>query len=102
MKVYERRAGSPYKWIFAGVLFLLAMTFTMTEVYGFNYPYQTSHGSGGSTQVEPAHNSNHVDQATYCAPDDNPGEVPEPTTLLLLASGLGLVALRKNRQLESK
>ena len=104
MKVYERKAGSPFKWIFAGILFVLAMTFTMADVYGFNYPYQSGQKPAITQPAEQHHDNGSLDGTDGCPPNDNPGEVPEPTTLLLVAGGLGLAALsmnRKNRQLES-
>jgi hypothetical protein len=101
MKVYERKAGSPFKWIFAGILFVLAMSFTMTDVYGFNYPYQSGQKPALTLPADQHHTSSSTDGTNSVPPSDNPCAVPEPTTLLLVAGGLGLAALRKNRQLES-
>jgi hypothetical protein len=103
MKVYQRQAGAFGKWIFAGMVFILAMTFTLSEVSGFNYPYTPKNDNGGYHQYQGG-NDNH----TYADgkhhrdnPDDRnnpPCAVPEPGTFMLLASGLGLALLSRTRK----
>ena len=78
MMIYMRNNRHRVKWILAFVVFVLVMTVTFDDVYGINTdrtdqqpPDYVDHGSTGTSP---------------------PPEVPEPATLILLASGL--VALR--------
>ena len=104
MKVYERRASSPFKWIFAGLLFLFAMTFTMADVYGFNYPPKSHDNNDPNGCIQPNYDGNHHhadggDHDNKFPPDNNqPTAVPEPTTLLLMAGGLGVAAWYRSRK----
>ncbi len=105
MKVYKRKETSPFKWVFAAIVFVMALTFTLAEVNGFNFPNRPgdgdkdgkNHQNHGNLQFD-AEGCNHHQS---CPPDsttNNPGAVPEPTTLLLMAGGLGVALLRKNRK----
>lgn len=76
MMVYMRNNNYQLKWLLAFVIFILVMTVTFDNVYGTNTDQQqpTDYVDHGSTATSP------------------PPEVPEPATLILMASGL--VALR--------
>jgi hypothetical protein len=100
MKVYERRAGSPFKWIFAGLVFVLAMTFTMAEVNGFNCP-PAGNKDDASKQGTVQKNHDGRDgrsDGDHQRVDPPPSAVPEPTTLMLMAAGLGLALWYSNRK----
>ena len=75
MMIYMRNNRHRFKWMLAFVVFVLVMTVTFDDVYGVNtdrqFPDYVDHSSTGTSP---------------------PPEVPEPATLILLASGL--VALR--------
>ncbi len=75
MMIYERNNSYRFKWMLAFVVFVLVMTVTFDDVYGIN------------TDQQPPDYVDHGSQGT-----SPPPEVPEPATLILLASGL--VALR--------
>jgi hypothetical protein len=75
MLIYTRNNGHRVKWILAFVVFVLVMSVTFDDVYGVDTDQQLP---------------DYVDHSSAETPP--PPEVPEPTTLILLASGL--VALR--------
>ena len=95
MKIYQRRSPQPMKWFLAFVLFCLVLGWTMSDVYGFDWSQRPCHGNehhGEGNEV-----STHGDHHT--STDHNPASpVPEPSTLMLLASGLGAGALMLRRK----
>ena len=75
MMIYVRNNSYRFKWILAFVVFILMMTVTFDDVYGVDTDQNVSnYADNNSPETSP------------------PPEVPEPATLILLASGL--VALR--------
>lgn len=107
MKVYKRKETSPFKWVFAAIVFVIALTFTLAEVNGFNFPNRPGDkdrdNKDGHSRYDQQFDRDGNDHHHYCPPDstnNNPGAVPEPTTLLLMAGGLGVALLRKNRKAE--
>jgi len=71
MIIYMRYNRHRFKWILAFVVFILVLSVAFDDVYGVNTDQHT----------------------TYYADNDSPEtspppEIPEPTTLILLASGL--------------
>jgi len=95
MNFYQRQSSQPLKWVIALLVFVVAMCFTMTDVYG-NPPSGRIDGSNADRSTDGASGSSGL------ATNDNPDAstaVPEPTTLVLLASGLGaLYAARRFRK----
>lgn len=117
MRVYKKRESQPIKWLLAIIIFVVALGFTTSDVFGFTVFGRTG-GHGG-------HNNhwNHTNSYTYyhgwggCGgndwpdgggdqywgggdnDDDNPDPVPEPGTWLLLSAGLGtaLVMMKKKK-----
>ena len=75
MMIYMRDNRHRFKWVLGFVIFVLVLSVTFSDVYGVDTYQRTT------------------DQAIKDSPDTSPpSAVPEPTTLILLASGL--VALR--------
>lgn len=71
MIIYIRHNRHRFKWILAFVVFILVLSVAFDDVYGVNTDQHT----------------------TYYADNDSPKtspppEIPEPTTLIMLASGL--------------
>ena len=88
--------GTIGKWLIAILIFVAVMTVTWDNVDGFSLTSTRTTG-GVSYPSDPGVPTPPVD----FQPDqgDNPESVPEPTTLILLGSGLGLVwMVRRNRK----
>ena len=100
MKTCQRKSTSLGKWIFAGLLFMLAMTFTLVEVNAGNYQYYPKGSNGnGSQNQPPSVQGSKVDRPARQDTPDRTTPVPEPTTILLMASGLGLMLLSRKRKI---
>ncbi len=84
MTVYKRNSTQPLKWLLGIVVFVLAMTVTFTDVYGT----ETVGAGSDNTSVGAGNQS-----ADTC-----PEPVPEPTTLILLGSGLSAMYLARRRR----
>jgi len=81
MIIYMRYNRHRFKWILAFVVFILVLSVAFDDVYGVNTDQHT----------------------TYYADNDSPKtspspEIPEPTTLIMLASGLVLCLMYRKKQ----
>ncbi len=71
MIIYIRYNRHRFKWLLAFVVFILVLSVAFDDVYGVDtYQYTTYYADNDSPETSP------------------PPEIPEPTTLILLASGL--------------
>lgn len=93
MKIYQRRSSQPMKWLLAALVFCLVMGWTMSDVYGMG-PYGSSSSGTGSGDRDQSTTTGQQHAPT----NDNPTAVPEPTTLVLLAAGIGGGALMLRRK----
>jgi len=100
MKTCQRKSTSFGKWLFAGLLFILVMTFSLVEVNASNYQYYPSGSNGNSSPNQPPTvQGSNVEQPARQDNPDRTTPVPEPATLLLMASGLGLMLLSRKRKM---
>ncbi len=101
MKVYGRRESNPLKWVIAAILFIAVMTFTMSEVNGYPVSPKPSDGnsSANTDYSAPTTDNSGNDGANNRTPEKGTTVVPEPGTLLLMATGLGAFYIfRKTRK----
>lgn len=98
MRVYSRKESNPIKWVIAAILFIAVMTFTMAEVNGFPVSPKPSDNVDASTdQHSVTHNND--SGSNQRVPERPTSVVPEPGTILLMATGLGAVYFfRKTRK----
>jgi hypothetical protein len=78
MRVYQQKSDQPLKWLIAAVLFVMVLCWSMADVYGTEI--------GKDNQSD---RNNASENSVYPPPQQAPSAVPEPTTLVLLAVGLG-------------
>ncbi len=101
MNVYRRKESSPMKWVIAAILFIAMMTFTLSEVNGYpvsQKPGDQNNSSNDANSIS-ASNSSGSDVTTQSSPEKGTSVVPEPGTLLLMATGLGAIYIfRKARR----
>ena len=98
MRVYSRRESNPLKWVLAAILFIVVMTFTMAEVNGYPVSPKPSDGGSASTDQNTV-NTDNTSGTIPRVPERPTTVVPEPGTLLLMATGLGAAYLfRKTRK----
>ena len=86
VKICQLRSTSLGKWVFAGLLFMLTMTFSLVEVNAGNYQYHPSDSVGNSSPNQPLEvQGSNVEKPTRPDNPDRTTPVPEPTTMLLMA-----------------
>jgi hypothetical protein len=96
MRVYRQQSSAqPLKWLMAFVLFCLVLGWAFTDVYGWTCGQHNPRPHGGSDYN---HGSSGPDFHSK-TPADNPAcPVPEPTTLAMLALGLGSVLVYRRHK----
>ncbi len=106
MTIYRRQKRHSFKWIVAAVLFVMIMTVTFDDVYGLGMPAGVGyHGGSGSYTVNMSNQPQMPSLAIMAssitcsssAGDETPNDpitgTPEPSTIILLLSGLGALRL---------
>ena len=101
MTFYKKKERHSLKWLLAAIIFILALGITFSDVYSFTYPHQRNNDTYNTDQVDLS-----ITQANQCDeptdnPDKPPEDIPEPTTILLLAAGLGGMYLKRRKSLKS-
>ncbi|MFZ5979215.1 MAG: PEP-CTERM sorting domain-containing protein [Candidatus Zixiibacteriota bacterium] len=101
MTVYREKEHISFKWIIGAIIFILAMTVTFSDVYGFNFPNRQNNNPA----IDDYNNSNCVmdydDETCHeYDPEKPPEDIPEPSTIILLAAGLSGLYLKKRKSLK--
>lgn len=109
MTVYKKSQSQPLKWMLAIIVFMLAMSVTFDDVYGIQVS-NTGPSSTGSQTTESYDVTNSATDAEATEgsfQDTNPistvavAPVPEPSSLILIAMGLGsMYAMRSRRKIK--
>jgi len=106
MTVYKRYQSQPFKWVLALVVFTLAMTVTFDDAYGI----QVSNMGPGTTGSQTTQSYDVTSSATDAGTTDgyfqntNPAAtppatpVPEPSSLIFIAMGLGSMYAMRTRK----
>jgi hypothetical protein len=100
MTLYKKKELHSLKWLLAAIIFILALSVTFSDVYGFTYPNQCNNNVNYTDQLDVT-----VIQANQCDepnnnPDRPPEDIPEPATILLLAAGLGGMYLKRRKNVK--
>ena len=102
MTVYRDKRSQPLKWLVALIVFLLAMGITFSDVSGADPVGAGASGVQNSDRHQgppPSGDLSTDDNGPNNDDPSTPMAIPEPTTLLLLAGGLGaMYAVRRWRK----
>lgn len=91
----ENSSPSIGKWIVAILIFVLVMTVTWDDVEGISFgAKKTETTDAQQTPAEEQTESGDTQQS----PDQPPADIPEPATVLLLGTGLGVAYLAKRKK----
>ncbi len=106
MTIYKRQKKNLFKWVLAFIIFVLVLTVTFDEVYGLSLQ-PTPPLSGNSSTNQP-HNWVWYDLDGVGYPAEmhgsgtrttsSPPEIPEPSTVFLLATGLAAWRLIRRKR----
>ena len=100
MRIIHRESSSHGKWILAGLLFILAMTFSLADVNAFTFPSNPGGSHGKNPPPPTTHKQvSNTGGTTRPVTPDRPSAVPEPTTIPLMAGGLGGMLLTRKRKM---
>jgi len=108
MTYVKRNRSTGFKWVLALVLFVLAMTVTFSDVYGNTGRSQNEMVLENQTMAQESRPAQKDDGKGFDADppgdgngygeDNPPAAIPEPGTLILLASGLGAMYVARRRR----
>lgn len=101
MTVYRNNEHVSFKWIIGAIIFILAMTVTFSDVYGFNFPNRQNDNTftGDDNTYNCVMDYDNDDCGEY-NPEKPPEDIPEPSTIILLAAGLSGLYLKKRKSLK--
>ncbi|RLF29209.1 MAG: hypothetical protein DRN14_02695 [Thermoplasmata archaeon] len=95
MTIYQKTTQHSLKWVVALLVFLLVMGFTTNQVYGLNVPSTVYDNNGSEQPLPPSDQGDYDDGGTTTPDDECPPEIPEPITLILMGTGLGVLHLSR-------
>lgn len=112
MVLYKKKVISIFKFILAFIIFILGLTITFDDVYGINVPSSAdkAYTEYQSDKIESTDDFNNYesrqdgeDYQSDLSTDDPsndvvPTSVPEPSTIILIASGLGIIRLATRKK----
>ena len=109
MVLYKKKPSQVLRYIFGAVLFILGLTLAFADVYGVQMPYsQTSANSYNDYVARESQKETTTDTTIVIGTDFHdtetgntdtiPTSVPEPTTIILLASGLGILRMTHKKK----
>lgn len=109
MVLYKKKTSQLVRYIFGAIVFILGLTLAFGDVYGIQMPYSQNSSQSYSDHIaKKTQDESTTDTTIVIGTDFNdnqtggtdtvPTSVPEPTTIILLASGLGIMGLSKKKR----
>ncbi|MBN1212356.1 MAG: PEP-CTERM sorting domain-containing protein [candidate division Zixibacteria bacterium] len=89
MTFYKKKEHHSLKWLLAAIIFIIALSVTFSDVYGFTYPNQCNNNPNNTDQMDLTNTQANQCDGDSDNPDKPPDDIPEPATIILLAAGLG-------------